>query len=198
MIRTLKRWLVGVFCVALSTLVVGLPDAGAADKGVVKRNLYLKLPLQGQKYHWVFLGRKTYFKNTDISLEVFDAKDMTRLKYHFDLISGGRLSKQWELIDDDKHRLDDEAYFGFVSRQQYDFSPADYVKLRLVARQDLKGIGPDETGVLEAGEYLSFGSFSIYDEEVYDAGPDENVYLVEEDLSPHWKMRITAPKGWME
>lgn len=198
MVRALNNVLIWVFCVVLSTLVVGLSDASAADKGVVKRNLYLKLPLQGQKYHWVFLGRKTYFKNTDVSLEVFDAKDMTRLKYHFDLISDGRLSKQWELIDDDKHRLDDEAYFGFVSRQQYDFSPADYVKLRLVARKDLSGIGPDETGVLEAGEYLSFGSFSIFDEEVYDAGPDECVFLEGDELSPHWKMRITAQKGWMD
>jgi hypothetical protein len=165
-------------------------------KGIVKRCIYIKLPLEQPEFHWVFTDRGYFLTSTNLTLEVFTGKDKKDKKYTFEIINNGGMSPEWTSIDDDEHEEDDEIYFGFTSHQQFEFSATDYAKLTLIVQGDLDGIGADHTGTLKEGTYISHGLFSIFDEEVYDAGSEECVFLEKEELKPDWKLEITGNVGW--
>ena len=57
---------------------------------------------------------------------------------------------------------------------------------------DVRGIGPDNRGILKAGEYKSSNKFACYFID------DETVYLHEKEWIPQWNLEITHGTGWMK
>jgi len=171
--------------------------SGCGDNNVVKRCIYFKLPLKQPEYHWIFNDRASFIEHTTLKLDVFENNKMNTTKYSFAIIENGKMSTDWTPLDDDDNKEENRLYFGFSSNEQFDFSNLNYAKLTLKTSITMEGIGSENTGNLPKGSYTSFGRFSIYDEELYDAGTDECVFLDKKDLSPNWELVITGDEGYI-
>lgn len=126
------------------------------------------------------------------------------------IFENGKLSDGWESIELPNPKAG-AIYFGFKSSKKYLSAPGDHLRIELLVKRDLRGIGPTQTGVLPAGRYISEGGYSgLLDEYVV---PRELANLPEEALSglregyefmaflenweKQWSLEITDEEGWL-
>lgn len=104
-----------------------------------------------------------------------------------------------------------EMYFGLKSSKKYLTAPGDRLELELEVKQDLKCIGPSRQGVLSAGTYQTFGSYSgLIDEFKPNPGSKGTTQETTDAMrrlyawtallqnwQEQWDLRITSEKGWL-
>ncbi len=151
----------------------------------LNRKIYFKLPLAQTQFHWLFDSREDFLAGRlVISIKRKEGSDWITI------FENGALSEDWTEIKGLKHQTGSQIYFGFVSERRYSVSNNDVVEIFLHVKKDLSGIGPDNKGVLLAGQYKTESKFTIYDHN------DETIYTGDENCDPMWNLKITDKKGW--
>jgi hypothetical protein len=174
-----------VLCTALFLCTqTGFTDQGTS-KEVLKRSIYLKLPLKQPEYHWIFNDRKTFLSG---SLKLFVTRGINTQEII--IFENGHIGEGWEPLSDQKDKNENKIYFGFVSKQNYEVNESDDVKIVLSVLKDIPGIGYDQEGILKEGLYTSNnGRFKIYDD-------GKQAFLCGDDWKDKWELTITSSKGW--
>jgi hypothetical protein len=168
-----------------------LKNAAKTDAKLYPRRLYLKLPLEGVAYHWVFVSKPDLLKGS-LTVKLTDksaAKESVIFK-------DGALSPDWEMMP--CASSPDEMYYGFRSTRTFDVSEMARADLELIATSDLAGIGPDSRGILRKGSYTSFSQCKLYHLEQSTGEKDEYAFLNNDGWNVLWKIDVTSNKGWMD
>ena len=180
-----------------------------------ERKLTLKLPLLQPAFHFVFLNPADVLAGK-LTLRIIRDEKPTDIV----IFADGKLCEGWEALPA-VPSVKDGLYFAFASTHTYATAPGDKLKLELVAKSDLKGIGAMETGFLPGGTYTSEGTYTILTDE-FDTNPVlermkaqgkeitpefmKNLETVREryshkagleSWSPQWPLKITAEEGWL-
>ncbi|MDB4746074.1 hypothetical protein OAG52_02675 [Verrucomicrobia bacterium] len=171
----------------------------------VSRLLTLKLPLRQPVFHWSFLSRNDFLAGRLVLHVVRDGKSTL-----ITIFDDGKFSDGWEAIDVPNPKAG-ELYFQFQSSKKYLTAPGDRLRIELLVKRDLNGIGPTDTGILPAGSYTSEGSYSgLLDEyalpgQIKDL-PDETVAKLREayeykafleNWEQEWSLKMTGEEGWL-
>lgn len=165
-------------------------NAKKSDPASYERPIYLKLPLFGVRFHWRFEQKAKLLKGK-LELTIFHGPEPQTLV----IFENGAFSPDWEIMDS-KEKEPDEMYFGFHSKLSYAVSEMDRVEIHLTVPGDVTGTGPDSTGILKQGEYVSFTQFTLY--HLPDAKRDNDyAFLNNDGWNVLWKMEITSEQGWM-
>jgi hypothetical protein len=121
----------------------------------VERTLYFKLPIDGTRFHWIFLDRHAFFSG-ELTLRIVNvARDRDQTIVIF---RNGRITTGWKVIDDEPG--DTSAYFGFSTEQRFATAVGDSVIVTLTAPQDLPGQGPYSQGTLPKGVWVASGTYT--------------------------------------
>ncbi len=155
------------------------------------RRIYLKLPLDDVRFHWKF-QEKAILLAGNLTLTIKRGETTETLVIFHD----GAVSDEWEILPCCEPGPD-EMYFGFTSKQNILVSEKDRVELKLSTKGDVKGIGPDKTGILKQGDYASFTQFKIYHLEKTTGEKDVWAFLNNDGWNINWKMEVTSQLGWM-
>lgn len=151
------------------------------------QHLYFKLPLEGVEYHWQFREREKFLAG---SLKLVISRGEERRT--IEVFSHGVIDEGWKTLGSQGESR--RIYFGFSSLDRYPVTLGDTVELVFDSPYDLDGIGPDNTGVLAAGQYRSRSPFKMYLFDSYDERP--TAFLV--DWNQKWPLTLTGNQGWME
>lgn len=122
----------------------------------VPRTLYLKLPLQQADSDWVFTN------TDDVLAGGLELRIIRNNQVVEDIIifSQGVFAKGWYPILPPVPTAPHAMYFGFMSTIPYKTAPGDKLVLRFEVAKPLKGIGPNSSGLLPRGLYVSSGGYS--------------------------------------
>ena len=117
------------------------------------RTLYFKLPLEGVRFHWMFLDPAAFLSG-ELTLRILNKdRDQTLVVFR-----DGKIQEGWEMIGE--ARPGDGFYFGFSTTNRVRTKADDSLIVTLTATQDLLGRGPYSEGVLSAGVWQMSGSYS--------------------------------------
>ena len=152
------------------------------------RKIYLKLPLEGPKYHWRFTDKNKCLEST-LTLII---KSPERVEQSV-IFSEGTLSSDWEYMSCSESQT--QMYFGFKSLKNFNIAATDTITIDFKINDDLKGIGSEMKATLKAGHYKSSGKCKIYN-----IKDKENFYcyITKDNWEKLWPMEKTSDKGWME
>jgi hypothetical protein len=117
----------------------------------------------------------------------------------------------WEAMSVPTRKGAGEIYFGFKSSKKYATAPNDRLELELQVKQDLRGVGPLQSGTLPAGSYTARGTYSMLVDEYrvpkqFKDVPKEAVDRLHqmydftaglENWQDQWDLRITSEEGWL-
>ena len=169
------------------------------------RTISLKLPLRQAEFHWTFLSREALLAGRLVLRIIRNASTNEIV-----IFEGGQMRAGWEAMSLPNPKAG-EIYFGFKSSQKYATAPNDRLELELQVKQDLKGIGPVQKGVLPAGTYKARGTYSgLLDEykisDQLKRAPKETISKLRqvyeftaflENWQEQWDLRITSEEGWL-
>lgn len=156
-----------------------------------ERGLYIKLPLEGPRYHWYFGDEAALLKGSlRIDIRGASGRDTT-----LSVFDQGRMSPGWSFIG----RRRDGAYFGFMGGGEIWTEPKDSVVVTLDVPEDLEGMGAYRQGVLRSGHYravASYGRLTGHPDFGLLGGRREPTAYVSCWRSK-WPLVITEQRGWM-
>lgn len=193
---TKSRVLVGGFaCAALAITVFAFaPPYLTSFATSADRTLYFKLPIEGERFHWVFLDREAFLSG-ELTLRILNKdRDQTLVVFR-----DGRILDGWKMIGEE--RPDRGFYFGFTTTDRFRTKANDSLIVTLKATKDLRGRGPYSEGVLSAGVWQMSGTYSsIYGGRwnLLDfAGRDGEPPIASMQCwTGVWPITITKREGW--
>lgn len=163
----------------------------------VHRELYFKLPIDGTRFHWIFLDRRAFLSG-ELTLRIVNAdrgRDETLV-----IFRNGRIAEGWQMIDG--ARGDSSAYFGFSTAHRFATAVGDSLILTLTAAEDLPGRGPYSQGTLAAGTWVATGTYTaLYGRtlnpfhDLVRLGKPPIAFL--ECWDTTWVLRNASDDGWM-
>lgn len=163
----------------------------------VARELYFKLPIDGTRFHWVFLDRRAFLSG-ELTLRIVNtrrSRDETLV-----IFRNGRIAEGWHMIDG--ARGDSTAYFGFSTAHRFATAVGDSLILTLTAAEELRGIGPYTAGTLAPGTWIATGTYSaLYGgtlnpfRDVVRLGEPPIAFL--ECWDTTWVLQHARDEGWM-
>jgi len=185
----------------------------------VARKLYLKLPLQQTDSDWVFTHSADLLAG-DLELRIIRDNQVVE---NLSIFSKGKFSQDWQAILPSVPTAPGDMYFGFHSTKAYATAPGDKLELRLQIVKPVKGIGPNSSGVLPKGLYVSSGNYSglldefrleqtnLYQKILQDVltAEDKRILLTElariynytafmNAWNNQWQVAITTESGWLD
>ncbi|MBK9550419.1 MAG: hypothetical protein IPO52_15285 [Gemmatimonadetes bacterium] len=117
------------------------------------RTLYFKLPIEGARFHWMFLDPEAFLSG-ELTLRILNKdRDQTLVVFR-----DGKIQDGWEMIGD--ARADGAFYFGFSTTTRVRTKGNDSLIVTLKAPKDLRGQGPFSEGLLSAGVWQMSGTYS--------------------------------------
>ena len=160
-----------------------------------ERTLYFKLPIEGVRFHWMFLDSAAFLSG-ELTLRILNKdRDQTLV-----IFRDGKIQDGWEVIGDEKPRK--EVYFGFATTHRFRTRADDSLIVTLKAPKNLLGRGPESEGMLAAGVWQMSGSYSS----IYGGrwNPFDLVILhgnppvaFMQCWAGVWPITITKKEGWM-
>jgi hypothetical protein len=169
-----------------------LENSKKTDAKSYDRRIYLKLPLYGNRFHWKF-QEKSKLISGNLTLTIKRGNEIKTLV----IFNDGAISDDWEVLNC-CDQGPNEMYFGFATKKTYSVSETDAVELRLLVNSDIKGIGPEITGNLKRGDYVTFTQFKIYHLEQSTKEKDVWAFLNDDAWNIQWKLDITSHHGWYQ
>lgn len=179
------------FAFATYVFVPAIPSFAPA----AERTLYFKLPLEGVRFHWLFLDPAAFLSG-ELTLRILNKdRDQTIVVFR-----DGKIQDGWEMIGEP--RPDGAFYFGFATTTRVPTKANDSLIVTLKATTDLRGRGPETEGVLAAGVWQMSGSYSA----LYGGKWNPLDYFVLFGDPPVaymqcwagvWPITITKQEGWM-
>jgi len=158
------------------------------------RTLYFKLPIEGVRYHWVFLDPEAFLSG-ELTLRIINKdRDQTLVVFR-----DGKIQDGWEVVDDSHPERG--TYFGFASTTRFRTKANDSLIVTLKAPTDLRGQGPYSEGVLPAGVWEMSGTYSsLYGGrwnpiDLFVLHGDPPIAFME-CWSGVWPITITKQEGW--
>jgi hypothetical protein len=156
-----------------------------------ERELYMKLPLQQPRFHWVFADEPALLSGSlEIAIHRASGRDTT-----LTVFSDGQMAPGWSPISRDERGI----YFGFVSSGVTGTEPRDSVVVTLVVTEDLEGIGAYQRGILPEGRYRAVASYRLLT-----GHPDFGLVRRHGDPTAFvgcwrskWQLDIVEERGWM-
>lgn len=163
----------------------------------VERTLYLKLPIAGTRFHWMFLDRRALLSG-ELTVRIMNAgrdRDQTLV-----IFRNGKITEGWEMTGSVPR--DSSFYFGLSTGQRFATSVGDSVIVTLTVAEDLRGRGPYSQGTLAAGTWVATGTYaSLYGgtlnplRDLVRAGDPPIAFLTCWDTA--WELRDVSNEGWM-
>lgn len=163
----------------------------------MERTLYLKLPIAGTRFHWIFLDRRAFLSG-ELTLRIVNAdrnRDQTLV-----IFRNGKITEGWEMIGDVPR--DSSFYFGFSTERRIATAVGDSVIVTLTVTEDLQGRGPYSHGTLVTGTWVATGTYSaLYGgtlnpfRDLVRAGDPPIALLTCWDTA--WVLRNASDEGWM-
>ncbi len=163
----------------------------------VKRTLYLKLPIAGTRFHWMFLDRRALLSG-ELTVRIMNAdrdRDETLV-----IFRNGKITAGWEMIG--KVPRDSSFYFGLSTGQRFATAVGDSVIVTLTVAEELRGRGPYSQGTLATGTWVATGTYaSLYGgtlnplRDLVRAGDPPIAFLTCWDTA--WELRDVSDEGWM-
>ena len=189
------RWLVaGVFWTGLVVIAGGWFPRVTSFASSADRTLYFKLPIEGARFHWMFLNREAFLAG-ELTLRIINEdRDQTLVVFR-----DGKIQDGWEMIDGARP---DGFYFGFSTDDRIRTKANDSLIITLTATKDLLGRGAYSEGVLPAGVWQMSGSYSSmyggrWNPMDYFALQGDPPIAFMQCWAGVWPITITKREGWM-
>jgi hypothetical protein len=185
----------------------------------VSRKLHVKMPLQQTDTDWVFTNAKDLLAG---SLELRIIRN-NQIAENVVIFNQGKFAEGWSAMVPPVPTAPGAIYFGFVSTKPYYTAPSDRVELRLQVVKAVKGIGPQSSGILPQGLYVTSGSYSglidnfplsqsaLYTMIMQDNLGNEDRRILLNELyhiygnvafmnawNNQWQVAITTNSGWLD
>ena len=158
------------------------------------RTLYFKLPIEGARYHWMFLDPEAFLSG-ELTLRILNKdRDQTLVVFR-----DGKIQDGWEMIGETSPERG--FYFGFSTTARVRTKANDSLIVTLKAVKDLRGRGPYSEGVLSAGLWQMSGTYSS----MYGGRWNPIDFFVRQGGPPRaymqcwagvWPITITKREGW--
>lgn len=160
----------------------------------VDRTLYVKLPLEGVRFHWRFSDADSFLAG-ELKLRIANQDRAEEIM----IFSNGAIAEGWRMIGDENS--DGSFYFGFQSDTRHATSASDSLVLSLTVPEPLTGRGPHREGVLPAGQWTATGTYSALYGGTWNPAHalvlrgDEPIGFLQ-CWDAEWPLDITANSGW--
>ncbi|MBN2590748.1 MAG: carboxypeptidase regulatory-like domain-containing protein [Sedimentisphaerales bacterium] len=178
-----------------------------------ERIISLKLPLTKPYLNWTFMSKEDFLSGK-LVLHITRGNETQEMV----IFDNGQLSDEWK-ENNEQQIQGGEIYFGFISAKKHLTAQGDKLKLELIVKKDLPGIGELQSGILPVGTYKTEGTYSALLDE-YDSQIKEqlskNGEITEQQqkaldiMKSHynnkafmdswqeqWPVKITSEKGWL-
>jgi hypothetical protein len=143
------------------------------------RTLYVKLPLQQTDRDWVFTDAESLLAG---ALELRIIRN-DQLAEQILIFANGKWSEGWFPLVPPVPTTPHAIYFGFISSKAYLTAPGDKIEMRLQVVKPLKGIGPDSSGILAPGLYVTSGDYAGLTDNFNLSGTQLYNMVMQDDLS---------------